>query len=281
MEYRQLVVGQKPGATLPSPPPLVPQDADLYIHPHLTQDYDQGKGRSLRVLEPMSAGTVLVADPPYAVVPAENSSTYHRTHDFEYAWIKQHGKTIRKKEGEYALSMLWIIVRMHAGRHLEIQGESGQIPVGWKAMEDLRDNRDLWPQEQLDTWRRQIETYFIDHWGLPDTEEVLMLICKEEANTFGLYPGATGIIQSTDKPHKRGPQYALGCYPRASMVNHSCFPNITWAADERGRLVFTTSRDIAAGEECCIAYFDLQRQTKDLFTFACTCERCLREGWNA
>src|SRR5699024_6836653 len=76
MEYRQLVVGQKPGATLPSPPPLVPQDADLYIHPHLTQDYDQGKGRSLRVLEPMSAGTVLVADPPYAVVPAENSSTY-------------------------------------------------------------------------------------------------------------------------------------------------------------------------------------------------------------
>ncbi|ODM21270.1 hypothetical protein SI65_04323 [Aspergillus cristatus] len=74
------------------------------------------------------------------------------------------------------------------------------------------------------------------------------------------------------------------------MANHSCFPNITWAADERGRIVYTTSQDIAAGEECCIAYFDLstyvdfqarQKRMKDLFTFACTCERCLKEGRNA
>lgn len=52
-------------------------------------------------------------------------------------------------------------------------------------------------------------------------------------------------------------------------------------------MLFTTSRDIAAGEECCIAYFDLskyvdfqerQKRAQDLFTFACTCERCLEEG---
>lgn len=279
MECRQLVVGQKPGATSTTPatlPPLAPQDADLYIHPHLTQDYDQEKGRSLRVSESVPAGTVLVADPPYAVVPAEHSSTRDaamcrnilcrrkvpqalaarcpnsciqdvvwcndhcrstdRTHDFECAWLKQHGATIRRKEDEYTLSMLWVIVRMYAGRHLEIQAKSGshqhypwqdKYPYGWKAMEDLRDNRDLWPQEQLDTWRRQIETYFSDHSGLPDTEEVLTLISKEEGNAFGLYPGATGIIPFTDQPHKRGPQYALGCYPRATMANHSCFPNVS------------------------------------------------------
>lgn len=51
-------------------------------------------------------------------------------------------------------------------------------------------------------------------------------------------------------------------------------------------MVLTATRDIAAGEECCISYFDLtvhvdlnarQKRTRELFTFSCTCERCLRE----
>lgn len=118
--------------------------------------------------------------------------------------------------------MLWIIVRMYAGRHLEIQGESGfhqhypwqdKYPSDgrqWKTsatteISGLRSN--LIPGEDRS---KLISSTIRDYLT---RNEVLMLICKEEANTFGLYPGATGIIQSTDKPHKRGPQYALGCYP--------------------------------------------------------------------
>lgn len=282
MECRQLVVAHKPGVTSTAPAtaltPLVPQDADLYIHPHLTPDYDPEKGRSLRVSESVPVGTVLVVDPPYAVVPSEHPSTHdaimcsniicrrqvpqaiavrcpndciqdivwcndhcratgQATHDFECDWLKQHGTTIREKEDEYTLSMLWIIVQIYAGRHLEMQAKSGshqhypwqdKFPYGWRGMDDLRDNMDLWPQAELDIWRRQIETYLSNHQGLPDTEEVLMLVSKEESNAFGLYPGATGIIPFTDQPHKRGPQYALACYPRATMANHSCFPNVSF-----------------------------------------------------
>ena len=51
-------------------------------------------------------------------------------------------------------------------------------------------------------------------------------------------------------------------------------------------MVFTASRDIQPGEECCITYFDLT-QHKDVksrrerlqgsFRFVCRCERCLSE----
>lgn len=52
-------------------------------------------------------------------------------------------------------------------------------------------------------------------------------------------------------------------------------------------MVFTASRDILPGEECCIAYFDLPRYTgvsarrehlRSSFQFLCRCERCLAEG---
>lgn len=279
MECRQLVVGQKPRAmaTTPAPtlPPLVPQDVDLYIHPHLHQSYDPEKGRMLCVSEFVPTGTVLVVDPPYAVVPTGHPSTRDaimcsnilcrrklpqtiatrcsnaciedvvwcnehcrstdRIHAFECAWLKDHGQTIREREDEYTLSLLWIVLRMYAGHHLEIQAQPGSyqhfpwqdaFPYGWKSMDDYRDNQDLWPQEQLDTWRKLVETYFGNKPGLPGTEEALEMISKEEANSFGLYPGATGIIPFTEKPHKRGHSYALGCYSRVVMANHSCFPNV-------------------------------------------------------
>lgn len=51
-------------------------------------------------------------------------------------------------------------------------------------------------------------------------------------------------------------------------------------------MVFTASRDILPGEECCIAYFDLTRLTdlsarrehlRRSFGFLCRCERCCAE----
>jgi hypothetical protein len=56
--------------------------------------------------------------------------------------------------------------------------------------------------------------------------------------------------------------------------------------DELGRMVFKASRDILAGEECCISYFDLTRFTdlksrrehlRKSFKFVCQCERCISD----
>ena len=69
---------------------------------------------------------------------------------------------------------------------------------------------------------------------------------------------------------------------------------ITHKPDDHGRMVFTASRSIAAGEECCISYMDLfgdvdinarRRHLQDQFSFTCQCERCRaeecpEEGWD-
>ncbi|CBF87094.1 hypothetical protein AN2557.2 [Aspergillus nidulans FGSC A4] len=336
MEHRQLLVAVKPD-------PLDPQDADTYIHPSAVQDYDPQKGRLVRVTAPVPAGTVIMADAPYALVPAvppasndalicsnlrcrwripRDSSTCIRCpnncfqdviwcddhckatgqahHDFECAWLKEHGNQIRQEEGEDELAMLWVIMRMLAGRRIESDlirrstiGEdsspylwSDRFKRGFQAMKDMRGNQEAWPDERIARWKDLIQIYLHDRLsGVANDEELLSLICKEESNSFGLYHGATGPPDSL-QGQQRGPQYGLACYPRATLCNHSCVPNLKHGPDEQSRMVLTATRDIAAGEECCISYFDLtvhvdlnarRKRTRELFTFSCTCERCLRE----
>jgi trans-aconitate 2-methyltransferase len=51
-------------------------------------------------------------------------------------------------------------------------------------------------------------------------------------------------------------------------------------------MVFSANRDIHAGEECCISYFDMTQYVKlkerrehlqSLFRFRCGCTRCMEE----
>lgn len=59
------------------------------------------------------------------------------------------------------------------------------------------------------------------------------------------------------------------------------------APDHLGRMVFHASRNIRAGEECCIAYFDLVERSslearrellEHYFRFECDCVKCVRES---
>lgn len=47
-----------------------PQDADTYVHLHITLDYEEGKGWLLYATATIETGMVVIADAPYAIVPA-------------------------------------------------------------------------------------------------------------------------------------------------------------------------------------------------------------------
>ncbi|BCS28984.1 uncharacterized protein APUU_70554A [Aspergillus puulaauensis] len=346
MGHRQLLVAWKDSSSLSTSPPAAcvdPQDADTYVHPHITLDYEEGKGRLLRATAAIDADTVVIADAPYAIVPtvppdsnealicsnllcrrrvpqdaegvrcADNCindviwcNSHCRKidqarHDFECAWLKKYGTRLRQEEGEEDFAMLWIIARMLAGRDLELRIKStnpdsqqdkldlpwsNRFKRGWDAgIDNLLGNRERWPQERLQHWADLVERYLSDEDqpGLLSPDDVLTLICKEETNTFGLYTVNTGPPETQKE---RGASYGLACYPRATICNHSCLPNLKHGPDDRGRMVMTTTRDIAAGEECFIAYIDLsvhkslearQKRIMHYFTFSCVCDRCLQE----
>lgn len=275
MEHRQLVVAQKPRG-LPTEI-LDPQDSDTYIHPYLVQSHGPCKGRHLRVSKAVPEGTVLLADAPYALVPAVSTTSHDallcsnllcrrrvsregehagchndciqeviwcndhcRTvdqarHAFECSWLKEHGTTLRHQEGEDDFAMLWLIVRMLAGRHLESLSSSqprqryawdGTFKRGWGAIDDFYANRESWPKTRIQHWTYLIDRYLLPHRGFPSLEELLTLVCQEEGNSFGLYPGQTGTLPPNPAT-QRGPQYGLGCYARATMINHSCCPSVS------------------------------------------------------
>ncbi|CAG8939250.1 unnamed protein product [Penicillium salamii] len=337
MERRQLVVAQKPIGPNSS---TSKHDAQVYFHPKLKQENDYHKGRYARVSEFVPAGTMILMETPYALVPSLDTSEPDATicsnlecnqrlpqntervhcqrkciqdvawcnnrcraadqdrHAFECAWLRRYGERVRQTEGQYDFAMLWIVVRLLAGRHLEMTTESkpsehyvheNWFTGGWKSIENLTGNAGRWPQTKIQHWNSLVEKYFgeIDRSNLT-IDDVVGIISKEESNSFGLYQRATGSFPLLGPPIERGKDYGIGVYPRVSLINHSCIPNVSWESDGKGRMILTTSRDVKA-EECSISYFDLckyvdfntrQSLLREYFLFSCTCERCKTEQIN-
>ncbi|KAH7253224.1 hypothetical protein MRS44_015615 [Fusarium solani] len=223
----------------------------------------------------------------------------HVRHGFECLWLKEKGELIRDREGQYNFVTIWHVVRLLATWNMELKSGASmsrhryprddEFSRGWKAVEMCCSYLDSWPESQINHWKRLAEEYLSDASVLPcvlSPDEMLSLICKEETNTFGLYPKVTGPLYMIDHPTARGDSYGLSLYPRAAMFNHSCLPNVTHKPDAQGRMVYTAARDIAKGEECMITYFDLtvhedvtsrQKHVQEQFQFKCTCDRCLSE----
>ncbi|RHZ00504.1 hypothetical protein DYB37_002775 [Aphanomyces astaci] len=74
---------------------------------------------------------------------------------------------------------------------------------------------------------------------------------------------------------------AVGMFPVAALLNHSCMPNCAWANDGRGHMEVRTTAFVAHGEELCFSYIDptqprptRQRELLATKHFQCTCPRC-------
>ncbi|KAL2808074.1 hypothetical protein BJX63DRAFT_436460 [Aspergillus granulosus] len=237
-------------------------------------------------------------------------------HEFECTWLAKYATSLRSKWGEYNFGMLWIIVRLLARRHTEPRDDNtdnthghangttteqtnqlasinvSTFKSGWPAISSLCGTTESWSHAQTREWTVLVKKYLSTR-SLPhdlSNAEVLGLICQEEANSFGLYPKETGVYPPTPASEStyggRGEKFGAAVYPRASIANHSCCPNMTHKPDKNGRMVFTAGRDIAAGEECCISYFDMAQYVElnerrghlqDLFRFKCGCPRCTAE----
>ncbi|KAL6916417.1 hypothetical protein FSST1_007912 [Fusarium sambucinum] len=220
-------------------------------------------------------------------------------HDFECAWLKKNADSMRRKESEYNFATLWHVVRLLATWNAELHSGNtvtqhrypweAHFLRGWKAVDMCCAYLDSWPEEQITHWKRLVIEYLSDAAVLPcmlTADEMLLLLCKEETNTFGLYPKATGSQFVNDNATSRGESYGFALYPRAAQFNHSCLPNVSHKPDGQARMVYTAARDISKGEECMIAYFDLatrknlssrQKYAETQFQFKCTCSRCLEE----
>jgi SAM-dependent methyltransferase len=262
MASRHLIVAKKCNQSHVASPDL------FYVHPSLAIATDIIKGKLIRPTTAIPAGTLLIIGEPYALVPSSKDSfTCSRLecsrkvhtlavecpnacvpdvvwcndecknldadrHEFECSWLKQNSENLRREDGEYDFTMLWLIVRTLGRHHLEgnysasdpaIESDPRpEFACNWASIWDLASNRSIVPSEKLNHWTYLISNYLITS-SLPETlnpTDLLNLICKEEMNSFGLYPHITGL----HSPRKE--EFAVALYPTASYLNHSCIPNV-------------------------------------------------------
>ncbi|ETW08801.1 hypothetical protein H310_01313 [Aphanomyces invadans] len=103
--------------------------------------------------------------------------------------------------------------------------------------------------------------------------DVVGLAARVNENSYSLEA-------NTVEPH--GEVAAVGLFPVAGLINHSCQPNCIWSTDAvRGAMVVRTTTYIAPGDEITIPYIDVnqprearRRQLKQSKHFDCRCERC-------
>jgi len=95
------------------------------------------------------------------------------------------------------------------------------------------------------------------------------------------------VLDALDEEYST-PCEGTGIFPLQATLNHSCEPNVSLLKEgppdeDDGRVVARTSRDVAAGEELCNSYCDIDqpvatRQRELLeYGFVCGCARCERE----
>jgi SAM-dependent methyltransferase len=163
-------------------------------------------------------------------------------HSLECAWLESYA-TIMHDQSTYDFNMLWLVVRILVKRHLELNGllqlEKNQYANSamfgnndWKTWWGLLSNREKFPTERVDHWTSLVETYLGKSPQLTtglSVSDIVDIICKEETNAFCLYPIATGIFPLPGPHTTRGIVYGLGAYTRATLVNHSCLPNVSIA----------------------------------------------------
>ena len=82
----------------------------------------------------------------------------------------------------------------------------------------------------------------------------------------------------------QGAQVAALLPGLASCFNHSCAPNVLMACGATSRVAFVAGEPIAAGDELCISYVDLEQSRAERqelllhkYGFVCSCARCTSE----
>ncbi|KAI8892911.1 hypothetical protein BC833DRAFT_330288 [Globomyces pollinis-pini] len=127
----------------------------------------------------------------------------------------------------------------------------------------LESNLSKFNQTDLDYLELQLKRF--GKWN----NESLQLLCTFQCNNFTIYD------------HELF-EYGQGTFPLASLINHSCEPNVV-ALFKNDSLFLKSLVDIQEGDELFISYVDCilpitdRIQSLSKYQFVCDCQKCLNE----
>nr|GAT55939.1 protein lysine methyltransferase [Mycena chlorophos] len=183
-------------------------------------------------------------------------------------------------ELEYARFILSALIR----RHREQAGVVSEAN-SWDDMLELQDNELPYIQSRPHALASQLRVFaFVCRVvaivpalapSVTTPQYVRELLARDPGNVFGIYEqNRTGDSE----------MFGWSMYVSASFFNHDCSPNVKKQRSGRA-LSFYTTRDVAAGDELCTNYIDLdepvhkrREQLARNWYFDCVCAKCRAES---
>jgi SET and MYND domain-containing protein len=144
------------------------------------------------------------------------------------------------------------------------------IVDGTEAITDLQDHTADMPEALLITLTETAKQlkYLVDPWARTSMDTCLALLCRYYCNAFELETTDRGWV-------------AVGLFPSASFLNHSCVPTCRFSVDPHGFLRIFAARALPKGAELSIPYVNpampVERRQARLqrhFFFQCACTLC-------
>lgn len=157
-------------------------------------------------------------------------------HDLECSWLRLKTTKTLRRESREDFYLVWITIRlliqastMFTSKDKVDCGVFGGNSCTFDTVKGLSGNGSNYPPAKLLYWTQLAQLHIKDQVALAaamSISELLQLICILDANVYLLSEGATGD-SSLLEHYPEGPPYAMALYTRATLVNHSCRPNVS------------------------------------------------------
>ena len=272
MKRRHLLTATKPRSNISS---RAYGNTSLYVHPRLEMTHMPDKGHGFVASVAIPAGTVVMAAPPYALVPTKSelrticsnicctrivANDYHTKIGFieNYpfplvAWCSADCEAVDRPRFE--LERAWLV---HSTKTFMSHEKESDIAMIWLVLRlfcqrevdlarpDGEYSEHNWEYvmdcvANLDSWPQQR----VQHWKelvqryIPTKLlESLKATPEEFLELLGQEQSNSFGLYEEDSPDPKAPRgkcYAVGFYPRASHFNHSCDPNVSCQEQKANR----------------------------------------------
>ncbi|KFV62032.1 Histone-lysine N-methyltransferase SMYD1 [Dryobates pubescens] len=253
----------------------------------------EGKGRGLKAQKEFLPGDVIFAEPAYAAVVFDRTSTWATTTPWGATDLGRCGWKAAIQRGTWGC---WLAVadqepavprgaREPMASWLGLEREGSGLAEGCLvSIDDLQNHVESFSEEEKKELRVDVES-FLEFWPPQSQQFGIQFI----SHIFGVI-SCNGFTLSD----QRGLQaVGVGIFPNLCQANHDCWPNCTVIFNngnhEAVRSMFHTQMrielralsKISAGEELSVSYVDFlslseerRRQLRKQYYFDCTCEHC-------
>lgn len=157
-------------------------------------------------------------------------------HNVECTWLRLETTNSLRHSNQEEFYLIWLTIRLliKSSRRATASEEAdtgvfGGITYSFDTVLGLSANRANYTDEKIESWTQLACTHIKEQLSCAaalSIQEIVRILGMVDTNFYYIHPGAVGDTWITEH-FPQGIAYAMSLYTRATLVNHSCLPNVS------------------------------------------------------